>query len=89
MAGPVYEFGGFRLDCGRFELSRDGRSIPLERKPMDLLILLVERQGELVTRAEIAQRLWSSEVLVLGRAPTARIVCLSVWMCDFPMPACE
>ena len=64
MAGPVYEFGGFRLDCGRFELSRDGRSIPLERKPMELLILLVEGQGELVTRAEIAQRLWSSEVFV-------------------------
>ena len=31
MAGPVYEFGGFRLDCGRFELSREGSSIPLER----------------------------------------------------------
>jgi TolB-like protein/DNA-binding winged helix-turn-helix (wHTH) protein len=64
VAGPVYEFAGFRLDCGRFELSRDGRSIPLERKPMELLTLLVERQGELVTRAEIAQRLWSSEVFV-------------------------
>jgi TolB-like protein/DNA-binding winged helix-turn-helix (wHTH) protein len=64
VAGPVYEFGGFRLDCGRFELSRDGSSIPLERKPMELLLLLVERQGELVTRAEIAQRLWSSEVFV-------------------------
>jgi TolB-like protein/DNA-binding winged helix-turn-helix (wHTH) protein len=64
VAGPIYEFGGFRIDCGRFELSCDGRSIPLERKPMELLILLVERQGELVTRAEIAQRLWSSEVFV-------------------------
>jgi TolB-like protein/DNA-binding winged helix-turn-helix (wHTH) protein len=64
VAGPVYEFAGFRLECGRFELSRDGRTIPLERKPMELLILLVERQGELVTRAEIAQRLWSSEVFV-------------------------
>jgi len=64
VAGPVYEFGGFRLDCGRFELSRGGRGIPLERKPMELLILLVERHGELVTRAEIAQRLWSSEVFV-------------------------
>jgi TolB-like protein/DNA-binding winged helix-turn-helix (wHTH) protein len=31
---------------------------------MDLLILLVSREGELVTRAEIAQRLWSSEVFV-------------------------
>ena len=31
---------------------------------MELLILLVEHQGELVTRAEIAHRLWSSEVFV-------------------------
>jgi TolB-like protein/DNA-binding winged helix-turn-helix (wHTH) protein len=64
VSGPVYEFSGFRLDCGRFELFHDRRSLPLERKPMELLILLVERQGELVTRADIAQRLWSSEVFV-------------------------
>ena len=31
---------------------------------MELLILLVSRQGQLVSRAEIAQRLWSSEVFV-------------------------
>jgi len=31
---------------------------------MELLILLAERQGQLVTRAEIAERLWSSEVFV-------------------------
>ena len=62
--GPVFEFGDFRLDCGRFELLRGGRSLRVERKPMELLILLVSRQGQLVTRAEIAQRLWSSEVFV-------------------------
>ncbi len=39
-------------------------SLRVERKPMELLILLVSRQGQLVTRAEIAQRLWSSEVFV-------------------------
>ncbi len=62
--GPVFEFGNFRLDCGRFELLHDGRSLRVERKPMELLILLVSRQGQLVTRAEIAERLWSSEVFV-------------------------
>jgi TolB-like protein/DNA-binding winged helix-turn-helix (wHTH) protein/lipoprotein NlpI len=64
VTGPVFEFGDFRLDCGRFELARGGNSLRVERKPMELLILLVSRQGQLVTRAEIAQRLWSSEVFV-------------------------
>ncbi|MGA7243467.1 MAG: winged helix-turn-helix domain-containing protein [Terracidiphilus sp.] len=43
---------------------RDGHSLRVERKPMELLMLLVSRQGQLVTRTEIAQRLWSSEVFV-------------------------
>jgi DNA-binding winged helix-turn-helix (wHTH) protein/Tol biopolymer transport system component len=64
--GParVYEFGEFRLDGGRFELLRDGRALRVEPKPMELLILLVARQGQMVTRAEIAERLWSSDVFV-------------------------
>ncbi len=64
--GPdmVYEFSEFRLDCGRFELLRKSQPLRLERKPMELLILLVSREGQLVSRAEIAERLWSSEVFV-------------------------
>jgi TolB-like protein/DNA-binding winged helix-turn-helix (wHTH) protein/Tfp pilus assembly protein PilF len=62
--GPIYQFGDFRLDSGRFELLRNGKSLRVERKPMELLILLASREGQLVTRAEIAQRLWSSEVFV-------------------------
>jgi TolB-like protein/DNA-binding winged helix-turn-helix (wHTH) protein len=62
--GAVYQFGDFQLDCGRFELFRNGHSLRVERKPMELLILLASRQSQLVTRAEIAQRLWSSEVFV-------------------------
>jgi DNA-binding winged helix-turn-helix (wHTH) protein len=61
---PVYEFLDFRLDCGRFELLRNGHTVRMERKPMELLILLASREGQLVTRAEIAERLWSSEVFV-------------------------
>ncbi len=64
MAVAVYQFGDFRLDCGRFELLRNGHTIPLERKPMELLILLLVRKEQLVTRAEIAAHLWSSEVFV-------------------------
>ena len=64
MPGPVYQFGDFQLDCGRFELVRNGHSLRIERKPMELLMLLVSRRGQLVSRIEIAQRLWSSEVFV-------------------------
>ena len=64
MAVAVYQFGDFRLDCGRFELLRNDRAVRLERKPLELLILLIESDGQLVTRTEIAARLWSSEVFV-------------------------
>jgi DNA-binding winged helix-turn-helix (wHTH) protein len=63
MTVSVYKFGEFALDCGRFELSRNGQPIRLERKPMELLILLAERDGQLVSREEIAERLWG-EVFV-------------------------
>jgi TolB-like protein len=58
----IFEFGDFRLDCNRFELWRAGVSIKLERKPMELLILLATREGDLVTRTEIAEHLWGNEV---------------------------
>jgi DNA-binding winged helix-turn-helix (wHTH) protein len=60
----IFEFDDLRLDCSRFELWRAGRSLKLERKPMELLILLATREGDLVTRAEIAEHLWGSEVFV-------------------------
>jgi TolB-like protein/DNA-binding winged helix-turn-helix (wHTH) protein/Tfp pilus assembly protein PilF len=60
----VYQFGEFRLHCGRFELSRRGRRLKLERKPLELLVLLVTRHGQVVTRDEIAKCLWEQEVFV-------------------------
>ena len=60
----VFQFGEFRLDCDRFELFRAGRSLKLERKPMELLILLATKRGDLVSRDEIAERLWGGEVFV-------------------------
>lgn len=63
MAGPsppsVFRFAGFELDVARYELRIDRHPIRLERRPMELLILLVERRGELVSRDEIVRRLWS------------------------------
>lgn len=64
MPSLVYQFGDFRLNCSAFELARNGWALSVERKPMELLILLVSRQGQLVTRTEIAERLWTSGVFV-------------------------
>jgi TolB-like protein/DNA-binding winged helix-turn-helix (wHTH) protein len=60
----LYEFGEFELDCARFELRRNGRSVKIERIPMDLLILLAEKDGAAVTRREIIERLWGKDVFV-------------------------
>jgi len=54
----------FKLDLAEYELTRGGETIKLERLPMQLLMLLVERSGRLVTRTEIVQRLWSKDVFV-------------------------
>ena len=64
MPGVLYKFSDFRLDCGKFELCRQGRRLKLERKPLELLVLLVSRHGQVVTRDEIAARLWGREVFV-------------------------
>ena len=69
MSESQYKFAEFQLDCSSFELRRQGRAqkserISLERIPMELLILLLERQGRVVTRQEIVDRLWGKDVFV-------------------------
>ena len=54
----------FELDFRAYELRRSGRALRLERIPMELLLLLVERRGELVTRDQIVKKVWGSEVFV-------------------------
>lgn len=60
----VFQFGEYKLDCDRFELCRAGRALKLEKMPLELLILLASRKGDLVSRDEIAERLWGGEVYV-------------------------
>jgi DNA-binding winged helix-turn-helix (wHTH) protein len=61
---PTLHFGEFVLDLAAYQLRRDGRPVKLGRQPMELLILLVERRGQLVTRADIVARLWGPDVFV-------------------------
>jgi TolB-like protein/DNA-binding winged helix-turn-helix (wHTH) protein/Flp pilus assembly protein TadD len=57
-------FADFVLDVAAYELRRNGRRVRLERQPMDLLILLAGRRGELVSRSEIVDALWAKDVFV-------------------------
>lgn len=63
-ARETLRFGPFVLDVFGYELRRNGRRVRLERQPMDLLVLLVTRRGELITRDDIIRRLWSKNVFV-------------------------
>ncbi len=59
-----YRFGAFEADAGTGELRRHGMLIRLNGQPFQLLLLLLERQGELLTREEIARELWSDGTVV-------------------------
>ena len=63
-AAGTFRFREFELDLAAYELRRQGRPVRLERQPMDLLILLVERRRQLVSRSEIIDRLWGKDVFV-------------------------
>ena len=54
--GRQFHFGDFTLDQSRYRLQRGERAVRLEKLPMELLILLVERRGELVSREEIVRQ---------------------------------
>ena len=68
MTGPRqyqrYRFGAFEADAGTGELRRNGMLIRLNGQPFQLLLLLLERQGELLTREEIERELWSDGTVV-------------------------
>src|ERR1700674_4668700 len=56
--------GEIELDLGRYELRRQGRRVKLEKKPMDLLIFLVGRREQLVSRKDIVTKLWRSDLFI-------------------------
>src|SRR5712692_3774729 len=58
----TYRFGEFEVDMAAFEVRRREHRISLARQPMDLLLLLLEHRQELVSREDMAKRLWGSEV---------------------------
>lgn len=63
-ARRVFRFGVFEADEHTGELRKQGRRLPLQGQPLQVLLVLLERPGELVSRAELHQRLWPEGTFV-------------------------
>ena len=57
-------FGPFQLDTQCGQLRKNGIGLKLQGQPVQILEVLLERPGDLVTREELRQRLWSSDTFV-------------------------
>src|SRR5216683_2615019 len=64
MPAERFEFEDFELDRSAYELRHAGSVVHLERIPLELLFLLVQRRGQLVTRQEIFERIWGKDVFL-------------------------
>jgi TolB-like protein/DNA-binding winged helix-turn-helix (wHTH) protein/Tfp pilus assembly protein PilF len=61
---PIIRFGVFELDQRTGELRKHGLRIKLKGQPIDLLAMLLEHPGEVVTREELQKRLWPADTFV-------------------------
>jgi DNA-binding winged helix-turn-helix (wHTH) protein/Tol biopolymer transport system component len=62
--GRVTRFGAFEIDLQAGELRKSGLRVKLQDQPFQILALLLERPGQVVTREELRQRLWPADTFV-------------------------
>jgi DNA-binding winged helix-turn-helix (wHTH) protein/Tol biopolymer transport system component len=63
-AQDMVRFGLFELDLRTTQLTKNGMKIRLPQQPLQLLSVLIESPGEIVTRERLRQRLWPSDVFI-------------------------
>src|SRR5271163_77653 len=61
---PIVRFGPFELDVRAGELRKHGTRIRLQEQPFQVLLMLLERPGEVVLREEIRKKLWPNDTIV-------------------------
>ena len=60
-SSSVYRFGPYHVDIPAGQLRKRGTKVRLAGQPFDILVMLLEHAGQVVTREEIQRRLWSKE----------------------------
>ena len=63
-SGRIARFGVFELDLAAGELRKHGTKLRLQEQPFQVLALLLERAGDVVTREELRQKLWPADTFV-------------------------
>jgi TolB-like protein/DNA-binding winged helix-turn-helix (wHTH) protein/Tfp pilus assembly protein PilF len=61
---PTLRFGVFELDPRAGELRKKGMKIRLQGQPVEILVMLLERPGETITREELQKKLWPADTFV-------------------------
>lgn len=64
MLSRFVRFGEFELDREGYQLLRQGAPLKMENLPLQLLMLLIARRGQIVSRLEIEESLWGKDVFV-------------------------
>ncbi|MGB9243148.1 MAG: winged helix-turn-helix domain-containing protein [Candidatus Acidiferrales bacterium] len=64
MSPRIVRFGTFEADLATRELRKSGVRVKLQGQPFEILAMLLERPGGLVTREELQQRLWPTDTFV-------------------------
>lgn len=59
-----YRFGAFEVDERLGELRTEGRRIPLQQQPFQVLLILVQARGDLITREELRHAIWPDDTFV-------------------------
>jgi DNA-binding winged helix-turn-helix (wHTH) protein len=60
----IARFGVFELDVNAAALRKNGVRVKLQDQPLQILSVLLERPGEIVTREELCRRLWPDGTLI-------------------------
>ncbi|PYX66461.1 MAG: hypothetical protein DMG74_04250 [Acidobacteria bacterium] len=60
----LVRFANFELDLRTGDLRRDGTSLKLQPQPAKVMVLLISRAGEIVTRQDLARQVWGAETFV-------------------------
>jgi DNA-binding winged helix-turn-helix (wHTH) protein len=60
----LISFGDFTVDCKAGELRKHGLKIKLQEQPFQILVMLLEHPGEVVTREEVRRKLWPNDTIV-------------------------
>ncbi len=79
----IFEFGEFRVNSAEETLCRNGENLPINRRTFDVLRLLVERAGQIVTRQEFFDTVWA-DTFVEDNSLTVAVTSIRKLLADDP-----